>query len=177
MWGIKTSSTRPILYIEKNVPNVPIDTWHVYILARVCTQYVYIEAHVCTWPPPCHPAYTFRKTWLLAYADLKLCCLYHIFLYTSSTCHCIQPVLYVACHQWSITNNLCMSLMHTSSYNIDIPQPYHNCIIHKSHVHWTNDPTYTISKYHNNHTKNASSIHHTIRNNDKNKHVTIPKIL
>jgi hypothetical protein len=52
------------------------------------------------------------------------------------------------------------------------------CTSHKSAPHSTNQPTYTISKYKTNHTKNASSIHHIIRkNNHQNKHITIPKLL
>jgi hypothetical protein len=78
----------------------------------------------------------------------------------------------------TISRILCMSLKHTSSYNIDIPQPFQSYTNNESASHSNNQPTYTISRSHNSHTKNASSIHHTISiTKHKDKHVTIPELM
>jgi hypothetical protein len=63
------------------------------------------------------------------------------------TCHynqpiTAQPVPSPTTKKSISSNNLCIFLMHTPSHNIDIPQELPN---------------------HNNHTKNVSSIHHTMR--------------
>jgi hypothetical protein len=96
--------------------------------------------------------------------------------------------IFVPCHQWSISKNQCMSLMHTSPYNMNIPQPctrnsnmwairtismlYHTYECSSLNQH------YTISKYNTNNTKNALSIHHIIcKSNHQNKHETIPELM
>jgi len=141
---------------------------HVYVCDLSILQHAYVpDLHSIIL---CTPS----KNWgIHSSAPLKLSFLYHIHQY---------PV---------ISSNLWLQqtcTMHTSSHisliqvqvsqRCELYEPYNKFTMHESVAHSINQPTYTISRSHNIHTKNSSRIHHIISAyKHKNNHITIQEIL